>query len=148
MSNASVDLVRSIYADWERGDFTHTEWAHEQLELVLTGGGPADGSWKGLPATRQGWREFLRQWEDLRMEPDECRELDDQRVLVLDRPRGRGRASGRKTTLEGATLFDVRDGKVVKVVDYTDRGLALADLGLTPEGGSGEKRRRTRTRPR
>jgi len=91
MSNASVDLVRSIYADWERRDFTHTEWAREEMELVLRGGGPADGSPKGLPATRQGWREFLRQWEDRLMEPDEYRELDDERVLVLDRP---GAAAG------------------------------------------------------
>jgi ketosteroid isomerase-like protein len=133
MSSANLDLVRSLYAAWEGGDFTHTEWAHEGLELVLAGGAPADGSWSGLPATREGWREFLRQWADLRIEADEYRELDDERVLVLDHPRGHGKTSGIEMGHEGATLFHVRKGKVVRIVNYWDRQPALVDLGLLPE---------------
>jgi hypothetical protein len=29
------DLVRSIYADWERGEYGSTERAHPQIELVI-----------------------------------------------------------------------------------------------------------------
>jgi hypothetical protein len=36
-------------------------------------------------------------------------------------------------TSDGANLFVIRDGKMVKVVLYWEWRRALADLGLTPE---------------
>ena len=58
----------------------------------------------GLPAMREGWREFLLQWDDLRVEADEYRELDAERVLVLDHSRGLGKSSGNRRSVNGARL--------------------------------------------
>src|SRR6478672_10265777 len=91
----NLDLVRSIYADWERGDFGHAaEWADADIEYVLAGGGPADGSWRGLDGMAEGFRNYLSAWEDFRVQADEYRELDDGRVLVLTWYSGRGKTSG------------------------------------------------------
>jgi ketosteroid isomerase-like protein len=133
--SANLDLVRSIYAAWGGGDFSTADWADPDIEFAIVEG-PAPGSWNGVAAMANAWRDFLGAWEDFRAEPEEYRELDDERVLVLTHQSGRGKASGLEigpTQTKVASLFQIRGGKVVKLVRYWNRDRALADLGLTSE---------------
>jgi ketosteroid isomerase-like protein len=136
--SANLDLVRSIYADWERGDFSSATWADPDIEFVVADG-PEPGTWTGVSAW-VGWRDdFLSAWEGYRLKVDEYRELEDQRVLTLTRTGGgRARTSGLELSGQGgggAVLIHVRNGKVTRLVIYFEREHALADLGLAPEGG-------------
>jgi len=125
----NLDLVRSIYADWERGDFTTADWAHPEIEFVYVGG-PSPGTFRGLDGMAEGHGGWLNAWDDFRVVADEYRELDQERVLVLDQPRGRGKSSGLDIGQKGATLFQIRDGRAIKLVITWNRDRALADLGL------------------
>ena len=128
----NLDLVRSIYADWERGDFTSAEWAHPEIGVVVADG-PEEGTFTGHDGMAAGWRGFLGAWGDYRVVADDYRELDGERVLVLMQHGGHGRASGlgdTQLTTAGANVFHMRDGKVVGLVLYWHRERALADLGL------------------
>jgi ketosteroid isomerase-like protein len=132
-----VELVRSIYADWERGDFSSAEWADPEIEVVIADG-PAPGTWTGVAGMAQSHREFLSAYDGLRMAADEYRELDNERVLVLVHIEGRGKTSGLDlgqivSDRQAADLFHVRDGRVTRLVVYYDTNHALADLGLAPE---------------
>ena len=130
--SANLDLVRSIYAAQERGDFTAADWAHPEIEYVIADG-PSPATWTGLAEMAEGQRDFLGAWEDFRLLVDECRELDDERVLVLGHSRGRGKASGVELDAaqrQVAALYQVRDGRVMRHVVYLDRADAFADLGL------------------
>jgi ketosteroid isomerase-like protein len=127
----NLDLVRSIYADWERGDFTSVKWAHADIEFAIVGG-PSPGTWTGLAGMAEASRDLLTPWDDLRVYAEEYRELDDERVLVLLDNSGSGKTSGMdlQQVRGGAFLHHVRDGKVTRLVNYWDRDRALADLGL------------------
>jgi ketosteroid isomerase-like protein len=135
MSQENLDLVRSIYAAWERGDYSSAEWADPEIEYVMADG-PDPGSWTGFAAMTAVVREGLSVWREYRVEADQFRELDEARILVLDRRIGRGKASGLDLAQMRAHLFCVRDAKVTKLVNYRDVDRALADLGLAPEGDS------------
>jgi hypothetical protein len=102
----NLDLVRSIYADWERGDYRDTVWAEPEIEFVITDL-PDSSSRSGVVAMEEGWREFLSAWENHHVEIEEYRELDAERVLVLRRLVARGRTSGldvQRMRTEGANL--------------------------------------------
>jgi ketosteroid isomerase-like protein len=73
---------------------------------------------------------MLGAWDDFRVEAEEYRPLDEERVLVLTRSRGRGKTSGLEVGQKAAELPHVLDGKVTRFVHYYDRERALADLGL------------------
>jgi len=128
----NLDLVHSIYADWERGEFSSAEWAHPEIEFVAAEG-PDPSRSVGVAAMAQRWQQWMTVWENYRSEADEYRELDEERVLVLMRHGGRGKTSGvavEQLDQRGANLFDLRDGKVVRLTLYWHRDRALADLGL------------------
>jgi ketosteroid isomerase-like protein len=131
--SANLDLVRSIFADWERGDFGAAEWADPGIEFVIVGGSEV-GTWTGLAEMRSTVRDRLSVWEDVRVRAEEYRELDDERVVVFYSASGRGKTSGLdvgQIWTRAAQLFHVRTGKVTKLVLYWDQDrAALADLGL------------------
>jgi len=134
-ASSNVDIVRPIYASWERGDWAAADWAHPAIEFV-SADGPTPWSVSGIQALAEAWREFLETWEEWRVEAEEYREIDDERVLVLIRIGGRGRASGLEVdqiSAKGANLFHVRDGKVTRLVLYWNRERALADVGATTD---------------
>jgi ketosteroid isomerase-like protein len=129
----NLDLVRSIYADWERGDFRVTSWADPQLEFVVLGALGVPEARSGLGESGPVWREFLAEWDDFATVAESYRELDHERVLVFHHFGGRGKRSGLAvgpTQSKGACLFHIVRGRVRKLVLYPVRDRALADLGL------------------
>lgn len=132
---SNLDLVRSIYAAWERGDFTCVDWADPEIEYVVMDG-PEPGIWMGVAGMAEYVRDFLSVVDDWRNEAEEYRAISDGRVVVLDRLRGRGRISGLdvgRMKSGGAHVFEIEDGRVTRLGYYNDRVHAFTDLGLTEE---------------
>jgi ketosteroid isomerase-like protein len=133
MSKENVELVRSIYAGWERGDFSSAEWAHPEIEYVFFDG-PDPGRFTGRAEMANHFRNWLSTWKGFRLEAEGYRALDSEQVLVFDSPTGHGKTSGldlKQIQAEGAWLFHVRDGRVTRMVRYMSRADALEAVGLS-----------------
>jgi ketosteroid isomerase-like protein len=129
MSQENVELARAIYVGWERGDFSETWWADPEIEYL----NQADfgGKARGIEGMGTLWREWLGAWDDLRAIPERFVDLGD-RVLVLNRFAGRGKRGGTPVDeIPGASLLEIREGKVIRLLLYQSRHEAFRDLGLT-----------------
>ena len=134
MTSANVELVRAIYRQWERGDFSSRDWATPDFELVLVDG-PSPGVFRGDDVGR-AWGEMIGAWDDFRAVAEEIRDLGGDRVLVLVANRGRSKGSGVELGdmhTRGANVIHVRDGKLSKLRLYFNRDQALADLRSAPQ---------------
>ena len=127
--SANLDLVRSIYADWEQGDLGPVDWSDAEIEYLVAEG-PEAGVYSGLGEVARYVRGVLRNMADWRNSAEEYRELDDGRIFAVDRLTGRGRSTGLQGEAVGARVFEISAGRVTKLVIYSDRDRALADLGL------------------
>ena len=103
--STNLDLVRSIVAPFERGDFSRTDWADPEIEYVAVDG-PEPGSATGLVGLAEAMRSMFSGIEDIRAEAEEYRELDTERVLVLTHGSGRGKTSSVPVVQRGAEVFE------------------------------------------
>ena len=84
--------------------------------------------YRGADGLKSLLKDMSEDWEDFHIEPDELREIDESRVLILGRMQGRGKASGMEIEAPAAWVCELRDGKVTKVQFYAHEDAARDDL--------------------
>jgi ketosteroid isomerase-like protein len=118
MSQETVELVRSVYDGWSRGDFSDIEAFHPEIEFEMVDW-PHQTKVRGIDAMSDTWQATLSAWEGFRAVPTEY--IDHGRnVLVLNRIEGSGKESGADVSADTATLWTVEDGRVVRLALYWD----------------------------
>jgi ketosteroid isomerase-like protein len=132
MSQENVELVRGMCEAFMSGDFTR---ALDVLHADVVWHGTIGGLEEQRTAHGQGevieeFLEYMREWERLTLEAEGYRDAGDD-VVVLWHETARGRESGIEVETRTAAVYTVRDGAVVEVQSYMDRGRALEAVGLT-----------------
>ncbi|MEK6250947.1 MAG: nuclear transport factor 2 family protein [Actinomycetota bacterium] len=127
MSQENVEVVlRSIEAfeDDEEAWLSTSDPAFEWYPIER-GHIPARGHEAAVRA-RRGW---LENWEGHRIDVEEVKDGADSVVACLHLT-GRGKSSGVEVDLRINMHFKLRDGKIVYLYEYADRGEALEAAGL------------------
>jgi ketosteroid isomerase-like protein len=136
MSQENVEMVARLYRAAEQNDFRlHPEAFDPDVHSARvmspeTEGAGLSGEWQGLDGLAENIRLYLSAWNDFRSEPKEFIEAGDK-VVVLTRETGTGKASGIPLDQEAADVWELRDGKVIDVRFYLKREDALEAAGLS-----------------
>src|SRR3954452_16067321 len=133
MSQENVEAFKRGADAFNRGDldavlesFDHeVEW-HAVFQVMLGG---AATVCRGQEEVRAYFQELSEDFAELRLTMDELRDLGD-RLVVVGRFGGRGRASGAEIHSPIVLVADFQAGRIFRMRDYldTDKGLEAAGL--------------------
>jgi ketosteroid isomerase-like protein len=128
MSEANVELVRSIFSHWECGDFSSVDWADPDVEFTIPG--PDSHVHHGVESMARAWAEWLDAFDEFSVVGESFHDAGDK-VVVGQIFRGKGKGSGVPIDeMPGATVLTLRDGKVIRFEGYTTLEAALASAGI------------------
>jgi ketosteroid isomerase-like protein len=140
VSAENVEIVRRLYAHWERGDLRTEGFFHAEVEFSRNGGNlpGIEGEWRGLEEFEGAMAGYLDALGGLHIEAERIVDLGDDRVLVLSRQTAQGKTSGLPFAHEFGDLFTLREGRILRFDSYWDRADALEAAGLGEEPARAE----------
>ena len=126
MSGENVEVVREAWDAYSRGDYDRIAGFHDPHIVVVT---LEDGAVYGNDAVLANYERWDEAWEEAETTLEEVLGHGD-RVFVAARFHARGRASGVEVETRLYEVYTVRDRKVMRVEEFSERGEALEAAGL------------------
>jgi ketosteroid isomerase-like protein len=132
MSQENVEVVRdSLKALDDGGVDAIAEFWHPEISWRAIEGALDDvGEMEGIEAARLYVQDWLDTFDDFSVVPEELLNIDDDRVIAIQRASGRAKLSGIDTQLRYAVVYTLRGGRIVRCREYADRKEALEAVGL------------------
>jgi hypothetical protein len=128
VSQENVELVRAIYEGWLCGEMGLDRFDPE-IAMFESTTLPGAASAVGIDAVRQYMESFAKYWDEIRFEPGEYIDAGD-RVVVIARLVGRGKASGVTVERTWAYVWTLREQRILRMDGYENRREALEAVGL------------------
>jgi ketosteroid isomerase-like protein len=131
MSQDNLDVVRSSFAAWNRGDveaFAALYAQDAEWDMTRFSGWPEDTR---SDSVKSFFEDMFTAFEGIQVEAERLVEVGSDQVFAYARMEARGKGSGVPV---GSPAFwqlcTVRGGKILHVITYSDQAEALADAGL------------------
>lgn len=119
MSN--VELIRNLYSAFAQGDVPAVLGAMDAgIEWTEAEGFPYGGTYTGANAILENvFMKLGSEWEGFSAVPGEFLDAGDN-IVALGNYSGKYNTSGKNMKVPFAHVWTLRDGKIVKFVQYTD----------------------------
>lgn len=130
MSRRNVELLRALFDAWNEGDLEEVRsFMAEGIEWLEVEGRIEREEVRGRDAVHSGLEELFETWQHYRLEPEEVRDVGDERVVAVVREVARGRLSGAELASRWGYVVTIRDQKLARVEAYRDPSRALESVG-------------------
>jgi ketosteroid isomerase-like protein len=121
-----AEVVRKLYEVVEKDDWAAAlQFFDPEVEWL-----PTEGEYHGLEGVGASFVEWMEPWDEHTVKLEEAVGSGD-RALATVRLTARGGHSGMEIDQVFFQVFTVRDGKIVRMVEYVERGPAAEAAGLT-----------------
>lgn len=129
MSQANADAIRSIYDEWEKGNFRAGAEAYDPYAVLVQGEGfPEKGAYLGRAEIRDYMRRFLEAWERVTIQAEEIEAVGDSVVAaVLQLAEGKG--SGAPAEFRYFQVWSFRGDAIIRLETFREREAAFAAAG-------------------
>jgi ketosteroid isomerase-like protein len=134
MSKENVEAVRRSYEALLQGDWDQVaQLCDPDVELHGTVGGLSQGSvWRGVQQMTQEFRQENPEASDeRRLVMERLIDAGDRVLMLLDEFRP-GKGSG--VEADTAVVFELHNGRVIRIQGYMDRASAFEAAGLSETG--------------
>jgi ketosteroid isomerase-like protein len=131
MSQENVDvIIRALEAYRVGGFAAGLGFLHPDFEMVRAGVHFTEsGTYRGYDAASESMLDYIGAFEDYRAEPEEVIDAGDH-VVVAQTESGRPRTGSVELRERWYAVFTLRDGKILRLQWFGDRGEALEAAGL------------------
>jgi ketosteroid isomerase-like protein len=126
MSQSNVDLVRTLFETYSRGDYAAAAACLAPGVVYEVG---QEVPAYGPDEVRAMWERWDSAWDDMETVPEEFIDAGDH-VVVTVRYSARGRGSGIEYDERLFDVYTVRDGECVRKLEFKRRSEALAATGI------------------
>jgi ketosteroid isomerase-like protein len=133
MSEENVQRARRIGDLFNAGEIENAlAEVSEDFEMDWSNSiGPLKGIYRGHDGARELWRSFTEAWESIHWEPEEIIDLGEERLIVVNHVRMRGRDSGAEVSAIGVQEWTFKDGVPTRIKLFQSKADALEAAGLS-----------------
>ena len=127
MSEADEKLVREVFARWNRGRHdVDPELLDPEIEIHSA---LVRAVFRGYRGAETWVREIDEQFGEWKIEIEALQRLDDGRLVVEGTIHGRGRLSGVDLDEPASWLVEIREGRVLRLLNFIGREAAAEAAG-------------------
>jgi ketosteroid isomerase-like protein len=138
MSQENVEIVRRVYEKWyaalERGDpgaVFDAEAVARDFEFALEGFEFEGRSvWRGREEYVEWFRTWTGEFEDWSLQLERLIDARHDRVVALTHQSATGKGSGAPVEVNLGTVWELKDGRVIRMRTYLSPADALEAVGL------------------